>query len=70
MRRNIGIIDQVVRAILGLACVALIAGGTAVSTIVFLIAAGAYLLATAIVTYCPIYALLKVSTYGRLDRLV
>ena len=69
MLRNIGTIDQVIRAILGLAFVALAArGGISVPTVVCSATAGVYLLATAIFLYCPIYAVLGLSTFGRLDR--
>jgi len=69
MLRNIGIIDQVIRAILGLTFVALTAqAGISAVTVVVSATAGVYLLATAIFLYCPIYAALGLSTFGCLDR--
>ena len=69
MRRNIGTIDQVIRAMLGLALVAyvvkdgaLLPGGGPEAL------AGVYLFATGIFEYCPLYRLLGLSTVGRLDR--
>jgi Protein of unknown function (DUF2892) len=69
MLRNIGIIDQVVRGILGIAFVAIAAqDGSSIAVVALSGLAAAYLLATAIVLYCPLYALLGLSTYGPLDR--
>ena len=71
MPRNIGTIDQVIRATLGLALVAyigkdgILAPGASLAML-----AGIYLFATAIFLRCPIYNLLGVSTFGRLDRSV
>jgi hypothetical protein len=69
MPRNIGIVDQVVRAVFGLAILAyllkdgLYTNGLGVAGFV-----DAYLLATALFLYCPLYGVLGLSTYGRLDR--
>jgi Protein of unknown function (DUF2892) len=69
MPRNIGIVDQVVRAMLGLAVIAyflkdgISAGGLGLAGVF-----GAYLLGTALFLYCPLYGVLGLSTYGRLDR--
>jgi len=69
MPRNIGIVDQVVRALLGLAILGyllkdgLYANGLGVAGFV-----GTYLLATALFLYCPLYGALGLSTRGRLDR--
>jgi hypothetical protein len=69
MPRNIGIIDQVVRAVLGLAILAfLLKDGLYVNGLGVAGFAGAYLLATALFLYCPLYGALGLSSYGRLDR--
>jgi hypothetical protein len=70
MLRNIATIDRVIlHGILGLAFVALAArDGIPVATVVCSATAAVYLLATAIFPYCPIYAVLGLSTFGRLDR--
>jgi len=69
MPRNIGIVDQVVRAMLGLAFLAYFLKDElpfqGLGVVGFL---GAYLLATAIFLYCPLYGVLGLSTYKRLDR--
>lgn len=74
MPRNIGIVDQVVRAMLGLAFLAYFLkdephfeGLGLVGLVGFI---GAYLLATALFLYCPVYGILGLSTYKRLDRSV
>ena len=69
MPRNVGIVDQVVRAMLGLACVAYAFGGDMNfygAAPLFLI--GAILFATAIFRYCPLYSFVGVSTYEPKDR--
>lgn len=69
MPRNIGIVDQVVRAMLGLAFLAYFlkdenyfVGLTLVGFI------GTYLLGTALFLYCPLYGILGFSTYTPSDR--
>ena len=69
MPRNIGIVDQVLRAMLGLAFLAyflkgeLYFGGP--SLVGFI---GAYLLGTALFLYCPLYGILGFCTHKRFDR--
>jgi hypothetical protein len=71
MRRNIGIVDQVVRAMLGLAFVAyFLKDEFHVQGLGLVGFFGACLLATAIFLYCPLYGVLGLSTYKRLDRSV
>jgi hypothetical protein len=70
MPRNIGIVDQVIRAMLGFALLAYLFKDElymqGLGLIGFL---GAYLLATALFLYCPLYGILGLSTYTRrLDR--
>ncbi len=69
MPRNIGIVDQVIRAVLGLAFIAWFVRGSGFMDGLGLVGfAGAYLLATALFLYCSLYGALGLSTYGRLDR--
>jgi hypothetical protein len=69
MPRNIGTIDQVVRAFLALALIAYIAkDGTFVPGSGLAVLTGVYLFATAIFSYCPLYSALGLTTFGRLDR--
>lgn len=71
MPRNIGIVDQVVRAMLGLAFLAYFLKGEVhfdgLGLVGFI---GGYLLATALFLYCPVYGILGLSTCKRLDRSV
>jgi len=69
MPRNIGKIDQVVRAFLGLALIAYIGkDGAFVPESGLAVLIGVYLFATAIFSYCPLYRALGLTTFGRLDR--
>lgn len=71
MTRNIGMIDQVIRAILGLALIAFVAkDGTLMPESNLAALAGIYLFATAIFLYRPFYNLLSFTTFGRVDRSV
>ena len=71
MPRNIGIIDQAVRAMVGLAAIAyFLRDGFHVPALGLIGLFGAYLLATAIFVHCPLYGVLGLSTYGRLDKSV
>jgi Protein of unknown function (DUF2892) len=71
MPRNIGTIDQVIRAMLGLALIAYIGkDGILTPGSCLALLAGIYLFATAIFSYCPFYSALGFTTFGRLDRSV
>jgi Protein of unknown function (DUF2892) len=71
MPRNIGTIDQVIRAFLGIALIAYIGkDGTLTPASSLAVLAGIYLLATSILLRCPFYGMLGFSTFGRLDRSV
>ena len=73
MSRNIGIVDQVIRSVLGLAFITYFfkdSFADGVSFAAFAGFVGAYLLGTALFVYCPLYGALGLSTYGRLDRSV
>lgn len=71
MPRNIGTIDQIVRAMLGLALIAFIGkDGTLTPGSSLAVLAGIYLFATGILLRCPLYRVLGFNTFGRLDRSV
>lgn len=71
MTRNIGTIDQVIRAILGLALVAIVAkDGTLMPELSLAVLAGIYLFSIAILLCRPFYNLLSFTTFGRVDRSV
>jgi len=71
MPRNIGTIDQVVRAMFGLALIAYVGkDGTVTPGSGLAMLAGIYLFATGIVMRCPFYSVLGFTTFGRLDRSV
>ena len=63
MVKNMGSADRIIRTILGIAFVVM---GIVLQGWVWVLAAlGVVLLVTAIVSFCPIYALLKISTRGQ-----
>jgi predicted ABC-type sugar transport system permease subunit len=69
MPRNIGSIDLVIRSILGIALIAYVGKEGALMSAWGLVALpGAYLLATGILSYCPVYRLLDITTVERIDR--
>jgi hypothetical protein len=71
MPRNIGTIDQVIRAMLGLALIAYVGkDGTLTPDSSLAVLAGIYLLATGIFVRCPLYGVFGFTTFGRLDRSV
>jgi hypothetical protein len=68
---NIGTIDQVIRAMLGLALIAYIGkDGILTPGSCLALLAGIYLFATSILLRCPFYGVLGFTTFGRLDRSV
>ena len=64
MNRNVGTVDRVVRALLGVGALALAGtlGWSSTGAIVLLVLAG-ILLVTAALGFCPLYRLLGISTY-------
>lgn len=63
MKTNMSVLDRVIRAIVGVVLLVLyllgfLAGGLGIAAVVL----GAILLITGIVGFCPLYALLKIST--------
>jgi hypothetical protein len=71
MQRNVGTVDLVVRSMTGIGIIAYLAKdgvfaqGSAPGLLIAI-----YLVATAILMYCPLYRLLGFSSYGPLDRVV
>jgi len=63
MKLNVGTIDRVVRAVLGLALIGLAAAGYVPGVWMWVVGAvGLVLLATAAISFCPIWAVLGIST--------
>ena len=69
MKQNVGIVDLVVRSLLGIGILAYLTkdGSFTPGSIPGIIVA-VVLIATAILRYCPLYQLLGFSTSGPLDR--
>lgn len=71
MQRNVGTIDLVIRALIGIGTIGylakdnVLAQGSAPGIVIAI-----YLIATAILTYCPLYQFLGFSTSSPLDRSV
>ena len=69
MSRNIGILDQAIRTLLGFALFAfLVKDGALVPASALTALIAIYLFVTGLLRYCPLYALLGMNTAGRLDR--
>lgn len=69
MKQNVGIVDLVVRSLLGIGILAYLTkdGSFAPGSVPGIIIA-VILIATAVLRYCPLYQLLGFSTSGPLDR--
>jgi len=66
MKANVGTIDRIVRALAGAALLAFgILGGLASPWNYVAMGAGAVFLLTALIRFCPPYALLGISTCGK-----
>ncbi len=64
MKRNISNLDRIFRAVAGIVLIALYALGTLSGTLGLVLAiVGGVLLLTAVINFCPLYALFKFSTY-------
>ena len=64
MKRNLSNVDRIVRVVLALIFAYLYFGGIVTGTLgIVLLVLGAVFLFTALVNFCPIYALFKFSTY-------
>jgi hypothetical protein len=63
MKMNLGLIERAVRAVIGLVMIGLAAGGIFAGVWMWAVGGvGVVLLATAAVSFCPIWALLGIST--------
>ena len=63
MKKNLGTADRIIRALLAVAAaIAIISGAVTGTAAVILGIIAAVLLLTSLVTFCPLYALLKIST--------
>ncbi len=69
MKRRVGVIDQAIRVVLGIAAVivALIIGASTAWGIVLLVVAF-ILLATGLSGYCPIYSALRIDTLSKSEK--
>jgi len=69
MKQNVGVVDLVVRSVLGIAILAYLAkDGTFGPGSVPGIVVAVVLIATAVLRYCPLYQLLGFNTSSPLDR--
>jgi Protein of unknown function (DUF2892) len=68
MHRNVGILDPVAGAVLGFAAIANPFRNGLDEGLSLIRFVGLYPLATALFLYCPLYGVLGLSSFGRLDR--
>jgi hypothetical protein len=69
MKNNLGSTDRVIRIILAIAAVALYFFNITSGTLgIVLVAAGAVLAITSFINFCPLYAILGISTKGNKAR--
>jgi hypothetical protein len=69
MPRNIGVIDQLVRAVLGIAFIAYIAkDGAIMPGWILPVLVGAYFVVTSLIEHCPLYGVLGMTTVERVDH--
>ena len=65
MKQNVGTIDQVIRGIAGVAAIAAYAMGMLTETLgIIALVVGVVMIGTAVLGWCPPYALLGISTRG------
>lgn len=66
MKKNMGMSDRVIRSLLAVGAIVLYATGTVTGTpgIVLMVASGIFLL-TSLVSFCPLYTLVGISTCKR-----
>lgn len=64
MKRNMSNLDRIIRLIVAVIFIALYFGGIVTGTlgIILLVLAGIFIM-TSIVSFCPLYAVFKLSTY-------
>lgn len=64
MKRNMSNIDRLIRAIVAVLLVYLYIGGIVTGAFgIILVGLGVILLITSVIRFCPLYALLKISTF-------
>ena len=63
MKKNIGTVDRAIRAIVGIIAIAAFALGMVEGTLgIVALVVGAVMLGTSVISWCPPYALLGIST--------
>lgn len=68
LHANESSLDRIVRSVVGIALIALAAAGMVAAPWLFLVwAVGAILLVTGLVGFCPLYAVLRISTLPARD---
>jgi hypothetical protein len=66
MKRNLSDIDRIVRVVLAALFGYLYFGGVVTGTLgIVLVLLGAILLFTSVVSFCPLYAIFKLSTFNK-----
>lgn len=65
MKRNMSDIDRIVRVVIAALFAYLYFGGVVTGTLgIVLLVLGVVFLLTSVVSFCPLYSLFKLSTYG------
>lgn len=65
MKRNMSNIDRIIRVVIAALFTYLYFGGIVTGTLgIVLVVLGAVFLLTSLISFCPLYALLKLSTYN------
>ncbi|WKZ39055.1 MAG: DUF2892 domain-containing protein [Anaerolineales bacterium] len=66
MKRNMSDIDRIVRVVIAALFTYLYFGGVVTGTLgIVLLVLGVVFLLTSVVSFCPLYSLFKLSTYGK-----
>ncbi|MCL4274206.1 MAG: DUF2892 domain-containing protein [Anaerolineales bacterium] len=66
MKRNMSDIDRIVRVVIAALFAYLYFGGVVTGTLgIVLLVLGVVFLLTSVVSFCPLYSLFKLSTYGK-----
>ncbi len=69
MKKNLSAADRTIRIIAGLVVVFFVLNGTIQGTVGILLAiAAVVIIGTGVVSFCPIYAALGISTQGKSDK--
>ena len=62
MRRNVGILDVVIRFVIGVAALAVALSGVGTTVAVVLVVITGFMFLTAALQFCPLYGMLRMST--------